>query len=289
MDRDDDTVKYQLLLGFIVSAFLIALTPQPAAASGLKIAPLEYRSTLTDGETKRGFVDISNPAAEAISVRVTVQAFRQIDDDGGLQFYDDTQLNVGIIPELTTLELGSREAIRLFFTINGKSLPAGDVYAALFFTTEPKQAQNGVGQSVRVGTLLSLVNGSPSERNAEITALSLPIIQFDNQVKGSYRVKNTGPKDSGFYPTVTVSSWPVGRAKQTESSLVFGGRERSNDFTYGSGYGIHRIDVGYGGSKKSQWVLTIAPWMVVAALLVILIVSVELLLLKKRRSKPSVN
>ncbi len=280
-------MKHRLILGFIVSLCFVATLAQSVSASSLKVAPLEYRSGLKDGETKQGFVDISNPVAEAVTVRVSVQGFRQIDDEGGLQFYDDKQLSTAILPELTSLELGPREAIRLFFTINGKLLPNGDVYAALFFTTEPKQAQNGVGQSVRVGTLLSLVNGNAGVRDAEVISLSFPSIQFDSQVKGSYRIKNTGPKGSGFYPAVTASSWPRGQAKQIESSLLFGGRERSNDFTYATGYGIYRIDVTYGGSKQSRWVLMIAPWMVVVGLLVILVVSIELLLLKKRRSKHS--
>ena len=57
---------------------------------------------------------------------------------------------------------------------------------------------------------------------------------------------------SGFYPTVTVSAWPSGKKQQIESSLVFGGRQRSNDVAINTGYGIQRIDVSYGNSKQSR-------------------------------------
>jgi hypothetical protein len=216
-----------------------------------------------------------------------VQAFRQIDDNGGLEFYDDRQAAAGIKPDLATLELGPRQAIRLFFSADSKLLPEGDIYAAIFFTTDPKKPRNGVGQLVRVGTLLSLVNKNPSEHKAQITALSLPFVQMDDQVHGTYRVKNTGPKNSGFYPSVTVSSWPGDKPKQVESSLVFGGRERENDFMYDAGFGIHSVTVSYGDTKKSRWVLNFAPWMVVAFFMIILIIGIELMLLKKRRFKRS--
>lgn len=273
------------LVGALIALGIAALIPVTSAhALGLKVAPLEYKSTLKENETQKGFIDVSNPSSQAVTVAVSVQAFRQIDDDGGLEFYDDKQVRAGIKPELPTLELGPREAIRLFFTADSNLLPEGDVFAALFFTTDPKQPRNGVGQLVRVGTLLSLVNKNPGPRKAEITSLSLPFVQLDDTVSGTYTVKNTGPKQSGFFPSVVVSSWPATQSKQVESSLVFGGRERENNFTHSLGYGIHKVSVGYGSSQKSQWVVTIAPWMLVTAALIIVVIGIEFLLLKKRRA-----
>lgn len=271
----------------VAAVSLGVLLPYSAQAISLKVAPLEYRASLKENERKQGVVDVSNPAPVAVTVAVSVQAFRQIDNDGGLQFYDDKQVATGVKPELSNFELGPREALRLYFTIDGRSLPAGDVYAGIFFTTAPRQAQNGVGQSVRVGTLLSLVNKAPGSRAADVTGLNLPLLQLGETVKGDYRVKNTGPDGSGFYPAVTVSSWPGDETKRIESSLVFGGRERSNDLALKTGYGIHRVAVAYGDSMKSRWVVMVAPWMVITGSLVVLIVVVELWLLKRRRNMPS--
>lgn len=271
---------FAILFGIGMLSFFM---PSNVSALGLKVAPLEYKTTIRASEVKQGFVDVSNPSSLAVTVKVNVQAFKQIDDDGGLQFYDDTQIQSGITPEMSDIELGPREAVRLFFTISGDKLPEGDVFAALFFTTDPKQAQSGVGQQVRVGTLLSLINKTPGDRSAEITKLNIPFFQLSSTVSGAYSVKNTASGTTGFYPTVKVSSWPAKTPKDVQSSLVFGGRERSNDFTYATGFGIHRLDVSYGDNKKSQWVVTIAPWMIILSLLIILIVGIELLLLKKRR------
>ncbi len=253
------------------------------SALGVKIAPLEYKTTLKENERQQGFIDVSNPSAQAVVVQTSVQAFRQINDDGGLQFYDDKQIQAGITPELTMIEMGPREAVRVAFSIDGSSLPEGDIYAAIFFTTDPKQPLNGVGQSVRVGTILSIVNKTPGQRKAEVTGLSLPFLQLSDKVSGSYSIKNTGKGSSGFYPTVKVSAWPGGGSRSIESSLLFAGRERSNEFSYEAGLGIHRVEIAYGDSKKGQWVVTVAPWMLVLASLVLLIVAIEIMLLKKRR------
>lgn len=268
---------------FVFIGLGIVFTSADASALGLKIAPLEYKTTLKQDEVKQGFIDVSNPSSQAVNVRTSVQTFRQIDDDGGLQFFDDEQIASGIKLEVQTFELGPREAFRIFFTIDGKALPEGDVYAAIFFTTDPKQPRNGVGQLVKVGSILSIVNKTPGERKAIVTGISLPFIQLSTTVSGTYDIKNTGREGSGFYPTVNVTSWPSNQSKKLESSLVFGGRQRSNDFKYDTGFGIHRVEVVFGDSKKGQWVVTIAPWMLVLILLVIVVVGVELLLLKRRR------
>lgn len=276
-------MRFVVGIAIIAVVSFFATQPLPASALGLKVAPLEYKSSLKEGERKQGVVDVSNPSTQAVKVAVSVQAFRQIDDNGGLQFYDDTQISAGIKPELQTLELGPREAIRLAFTIDGSVLPEGDIFAAIFFTTEPVQPRNGVGQLVRVGTLVSLVNKSPGQRSAKVSDLNLPFVQLDSTAKGTYHITNTGSTKSGFYPTVHVSSWPGGETQHIQSSLVFGGRERSNDFSYATGYGLHLVEVSFGGSKKSQWVVTVAPWMLVTVLLIVLLIGIELLLLKKRR------
>lgn len=269
--------------GLVLIGLLGALCTAQVGALGLKVAPLEYKATLEQDERLQGFVDVSNPSGQTVNVQTTVQSFRQIDNDGGLQFFEDERISAGIKPELPSFELGPREAARIAFTIDSRVLPEGDVYAALFFTTEPRQPMGGVGQSVRVGTILSLVNKTPGARQAQVTGLDVPFLQFSDTVAGSYVIKNTGPDGTGFYPSVQLESWPGGQSKQVDSSLVFGGRERRNDVSLRLGYGIHYVKAGYGDSEKGQWVALIAPWMVAVGLLVLLVVSAEIMLLKRRR------
>lgn len=275
-----------VLASFAILCLMASLgSVDQAAALGLKVAPLEYKTNLQKSERKQGSIDVSNPSHQTVKVGVSVQAFRQISDQGGLQFYDDKQIQLGIVPSVKEFELGPREAVRVQFVLDSASLPKGDVYAAIFLTTDIKQPKNGVGQLVRVGTLLSIVNQSAGNREAEIVSVTLPVLQLTSSIKGKYEVRNTGAPTTGFYPKVTITSWPNGKTVQRDSSLVFGGRQRSNDFTYDAGVGFHFIEVGYKGSKKGQWVLVLPAWLLVVLSLTVVIVWVELLLYRKRRRR----
>jgi hypothetical protein len=271
-----------LYTGAFILLTLFALAPNNSVyATGLKVAPLEFKTSLAKGEKKKGYIDISNPSGESISIQTSVQAFRQINNDGGLQFYDDAATASGIRTDLTNFTLGPREALRMYFLIDGNKLPHGDTYAAIFFKTTLKKLRTGVGQLVRVGSLLSIVNQTPGDRKAKITGVDIPFLQLSDTIEGSYDIKNTG-KTSGFYPEVTISAWPGNSRKQT-SSLVFAGRERENQFTYPSGVGLHRIEVRYGESSKSMWVVTITPFTIVMILFILLVVGTEFMLHRRRQ------
>src|SRR5689334_4309658 len=114
----------KLLLVFILFGFLTTLlTSEVANAATLRIAPLQYRTTLKKGETKKGFVDVNNPSNTTVRIVTQVQAFTQIDNNGGLQFYDNEQVAQGIKPDLSTFDLGAKETLRLYFSVDGTKLP----------------------------------------------------------------------------------------------------------------------------------------------------------------------
>ena len=275
----------KLWVGAILTLFFVTALSEQTHAISLKVAPLQYKTTLAKGELKRGFIDISNPSSYTVSLKVSVRGFKQINDNGGLQFFNDKQLELGIRPELQELELGPRQAVRMYFTVNSNVLPKGDVYSAIFFTTNVKNIKNGIGQSVRVGTLLSIVNETPGDRYAKITGLTVPFLQFTDTLKGSYVILNTGNSQSGFYPEVDIRLWPDNTSKKSRSSLLFGGRERSNDFTYETGLGFHRVEVSYDGSSKTRWVLILNSGIAIALLFVAAVIFIEVILWRHRKRK----
>jgi hypothetical protein len=214
---------------FLVASFgLVVVFSVPTHAQSLRIQPLEYRSRIATGEPQKGFIDISNPDAVATVVHIDVQAFRQVDDQGTLQFYSNEAVSAGVLPDLTEFELGPKETMRLFFIVNGSKLPSGDVYAVLFATAQVKGDASGVRQTVRAGTLLSIVNGTPGARQASITQLKMPFLQLGEEIDGSYVVKNSADpkKATGFYPEVTISIDPLHAEQKVVSRLVFAGRAR---------------------------------------------------------------
>jgi len=256
-----------------VAALLCLLFAVPSNALSLKVAPLEYRTELKTGEKKKGFIDVSNPTSQTVRVTTSAQAFKQTDDNGTLLFYDDEQISAGVQLDLDEFDLGPLQAVRMYFQLDGTKLPTGDVYGAVFFTLDPKVPKNGVGQTIRVGTLLSVINGTPGSREAEITDLSVPLLVIGDTVNGSYRIKNTAEEGTatGFYPEVALSALPLGEKKTQTSKLVFVGRTRENPFSLKlPPLGFYRIKVSYDDSVKSQWIFVAHPVAIIciAALLV---------------------
>lgn len=276
---------------FLLTVFAAVLgwsffVPSDASATSLKVAPLEYRTTLSKGEKQKGYIDISNPSSASVKVRVSVQAFRYIDDKPTLEFYDNEQLSAGVRTDLSSFVLQSRQALRMYFQINGLKLPSGDVYAAIFFTTEPTKQVSGVSQQVKVGTLLSIVNGTPGSRKADISGLNIPFIQIGEEITGSYTMHNPADpkKTTGFYPETRVSLWPGDRLEKQTAKLLFAGRSRTNEIQFKNvGFGLHRVRVTYGNESKDAWVLTASNAVVVFIVFAMLVVGSEYALYRRRK------
>jgi hypothetical protein len=251
--------------GLCLAAILVSLgiSAQPAHAMGLMVQPLQYNITLKQGERQKGFVDVTNPSSLVATVVTSVQAFRQIDNKGTLQFFDSTATKEGIIPDLNTFELGPRETVRLYFVVDGTKLPSGDVFAALFVTIQPPSTAtvSGTRQTVRVGTILSIVNGTPGSRTADVTDLSVGFFQFNTKITGTYTVKNTADptKTTGFYPEVMIQMTPLQQRQASTSRLVYAGNTRTNPFELTtSRFGFYRISASYQGSQQSRWVFIVS-------------------------------
>lgn len=272
-------------------AILTGVIYAPAShAAGLKVSPLQYRTTLKKGEQKKGSIDISNPTGQTLKVTTSVSAFRQIDDQGRLEFYDDEATRKGVKLDLKSFRLGPQEALRMYFLLDGKKLPSGDVYGAIFFTFREDGPKTGVQQAVRVGTLLGVVNGTPGPREATISDLDVSILQFGTAINGSYSITNTADEklNTGFYPEVKTELRPDGRSSKEQASLLFAGRTRTNDIILNSvGFGLHKLTVSYKDSAKSAWVLVIEPFAAIVIGVMLLAIVVESGLWIRRRKKRS--
>lgn len=275
--------KLIFALGLMVASTFFM--QQSVGAISLRVAPLEYRTSLKQGEKKKGFIDVSNPSDQKIIVKTSAQAFKQIDDQGTIQFFDDEQIAEGFMLDLDEFELGPKEAVRMYFLLDSTKLPSGDVFGAIFFTTNPTKATAGVGQAVKLGTVLSVVNGTPGARQAAITNLEIPFFHLNNEIHGSYSIKNTADpnKATGFYPQVRLSTAPFGDTKEVSGKLVFAGRSRTNDFSLKlPALGIYQVSASYGDSVKKRWVLVVEPIMLIVAGVIITGVIVIRRVLRRR-------
>jgi len=247
------------------------ILPQTAHADTLQVRPLLYKETLSKGEAKRGAIDIANGSQDKEEYALSVRLFRQVGDDGSLEFYDRPDVTDGILLDVTSIELNPKDAARITFTVDGSKLPQGDVFAVILVTTKHTTAPDSIVPAAQVGTLLVLQNGQPGPRTAQIDTLSIPQIQTGDKVTGTVTVKNPASmkQTTGFFPQMKVSIEPWGATTQFEGPLVYAGRARTFDFSVPSSqFGVYKMTVSANGSTESRYVfLMTGKWQVIAPLL----------------------
>lgn len=247
----------------------------PVSAASLKISPLRYDTTLGSGEKKKGFVDVTNPSAEAVKIKLSVQAFRQTDNSGSLEFYDSDTISAGVLLDYSEAELGPREDLHLAFVLDGTKLASGDNFAAIFASTVPDEKRAGE-ETVRVGTLFIINNGTPSAHDANIQNLSGQLLQLGDGLRLTFDVRNTAEAGTatGFSPAITITAWPYGGETVT-GPLVFAGRTRSVDYVKKGNYlGVLRISVKTGASEQVMYRLAITGyWRFLLPIIVVAVIS----------------
>lgn len=272
----------------VVMGIIFFAAPQVYAEPALGVQPLQYAETLKKGERKKAYIDISNPTMQPVAVKLSVQAFKQVDDKGTLSFYDDQKISNGILLDYQEVEIPAKKALRLYFIVDGTKLPTGDVFAAIFAQTKPDQ---GAGApAVRVGTLLILTNETPGARQAAITQWQVPTLQFGTSLDGQLAIKNTAPavSASGFFPTITVTMWPFGSTTEIKGPLLYAGNTRTVPFHQPSNQiGLYKLTASIGTSRKDAWVVVVTGvWRWVSGGIIALLVGgvIVLLALRRRRS-----
>lgn len=273
----------------LCSVLVVATLPNETFAQGVQIRPLMYEEKLEPGETKKGFVDISNPANREVSLSTHVQGFKQVDAEGNLEFFDVEYLEEAIQLDFTEFTLGPKEAMRLYFTIDSKKMPEGDIFAALFARTKPSDTNEGISTAAEVGTLLVIENGNGGPRNVELTDLSLPYFYIGSAISGSVNVRNTAnPEEStGFFPQLTAKIGPVFESEEKfKGPLIFAGITRTVGFEMPTNhFGVYNFTVSSHGTETNQWTFLITGWwrwVVLAATLAILASFITWRIVRKR-------
>ncbi|MEO7904923.1 MAG: hypothetical protein ABIR91_03970, partial [Candidatus Saccharimonadales bacterium] len=198
--------RYVIGGAFLLSvAIALCVVSSVEAEASLQVQPLQYVETLKKAERKKGFIDVTNPQPVEVGIELDVQGFRQVDNDGNLSFYDDQQLRDAIQLDYASIRIPAHRTLRLYFAVDGTKLPVGDVFAVIFAKIV-NDRRTGAEPSVQVGTLLLLTNQTPGARQARVTSLQAPLLQFGSTLRGQVTLQNTAPANtsSGFFPEFTV-------------------------------------------------------------------------------------
>lgn len=272
----------------LTAAMSIALLHASAgSALGLKIAPLRYDAELAKGEVKKGYVDISNPESVSLRVKLDVEAFRQINDEGALAFYEDERVSKGITLDFDTITIGPREAYRVYFLIDGAKLAEGDNFAAIFASTIPSSS-DGSQQAVRVGTILTITNGTPPSRQATITSFMARWLQIGDGLSAQVSIRNTSEAESsGFYPSIQAATSPYG-VKTVKGPLIFADRTRTVELWHpGSYFGPVWLGARVGDTAESSIVFAVTGYWRWLAPIIFMVVGASILVISRLYRRPS--
>lgn len=255
-------MKKRVIGGLLLAGLLLLATAPSVQADSLRIRPLQYQTDLKKGEKKKGFVDITNPTADTVTVALYVNGFRQTDNSGNLTFFDSEQIKTGLLLDYDSATIGPYQTLRLFFIADGTKLPPGDVFGVLFAHTKPA-GRPGTNTTVRVGSLIMITNQTPGARHAEISRLDVPFMQLGDGVGGIIAVKNPAPPGSatGYFPAMTVELWPWGGKTEFTGPLVFAGNTRTFDFYMpGSLFGVFIVKARANDAEQTAVMIAMTGW-----------------------------
>lgn len=273
-------------LALAIMTLAAILAPQGVhAAASLKIAPLEYRGQLQVDKPQTGYVEVSNPGDATVTVEGEVQAFRQIGKDGGLQFYDDKDLEKAVVLEVKNFQLGPREAARIRFFISPNYVGRAGLYGAvLFHIAPPADAFKGatIGTTVRVGTLL-IMNIGDGVQHAAMPHFDVSPIQLGDALSGTLEYANLGDdrKSIAFNPKFFIKGGLIGKTQSLNGPLVMPGSSRLIEIKRkGSYIGFVPLEVkdmsSTSAPKKTVWVFAITGyWRWLLPLIIFILFSIH--------------
>lgn len=260
-----------LLLSLVgIGVFFVFWSADTAGAESLRIQPLSYQTELKKGEKKKGFVDITNPSNETLTVSLYANGFSQVNDKGELTFFDSEQIKSGLLLDYETATIGPRQTLRLYFVADGTKLPEGDVFGVIFAETQSEQ-RPGTNTTIRVGSLVMITNRTPGLRKAEIAKLEIPTVQFGEGIGGVVAIRNPAPKNqaTGYFPEMSVELSPWGGGRTFKGPLVFAGVTRTFDFYLPAHlFGFYQVKVKANDAEKTTVIFVATGWWKVLAPLI---------------------
>ena len=253
-----------LIIGGGLAAFFLSLLPAlPASASSISIAPLTHQAALKADEDQKGYVDILNPEASDTRVHLKVQAFRQTDNEGSLQFYDDAAVAAGVKLDVTDIILGPNEGARIYFILDASALPSGDVFAVILASTGEVSEDIVSVPSAQAGTLLLLTNGTPPTHHATVSNFSADWLQVGSGITAQIDITNTDPlegKALGFIPKIQFGINPYHR-QTVDGPLIFSGRSRVVDYIQkGNYFGPVVLEASVNGNTQTRLVFAVTGY-----------------------------
>jgi hypothetical protein len=263
-----------------------------ASLPELKLSPLEIQEHLELGHPKIGYVEASNPTSTTAHITIEVQAFRQINDRGQLDYYNDQRIVAGIVPAQNSFDLGARETVRLKFSVDPNKLGPGGAYGVIFMrVTSGEQAASQINTSARIGTLLILDVAGKGTKSGQLTNVSINHAGYGaTQLGINFNFKNTGSGQSGlaYAPALQFRLGWSGPYHDVTGPFVFPGRTRVQTINLNAGSHVGLVpfrieDIG-SGHITTRWLFIVSGDWTWRLPIILMLISLVIFLWYKRRA-----
>lgn len=280
----------------LVAAILFPSVSFAASDTSIVIQPSKIEVTASpDQKIARSF-SIINRSNFNVILKLIVKDYKQVSEDGGLQFYDSKTepANLWIVPQYLQVGLKPLETKEISFVVNvPKDFSGGGHYGAILF--QPVGDTSNISTSNFGELVLLTVAGSGLKTSAiaKVVNFSTGIFQQGNTVDFSFKMQNTGNTHFDTQGKLVVKNWlgsDIGNFNIGQLTVY---PNTSRVFTWRwngtPSLGLFRVEVLLSSSASGQnlksvgsaWFI-ILPWQV---LLIILLVGVAIFALIRYREK----
>jgi hypothetical protein len=250
--------------------------------AGITLSPLRTEVEVAPGTSQDRSLSITNNNQIPITVHLSAESFRVINDNYDYAFDQETGTSDWITFNQASFLLQKGEARVITYTI-GVPLMAepGGRYVSLFVSADADESGDVVSSRQRVGSLLYMTVLGDATRLGDVIALKAPFFVLNSGQEWSTSIRNGGSTHFRTRYNVNVQNIFGGESvmTQTGTALILPGtiRRVADTMPVPPLPGIYRLQytIGLGdtpGYTETKYVLFVSPVIIVVSLLAIILI-----------------
>lgn len=205
-------MKNKFLFAILLFIFLAPSVHAQTADTSIVIQPSTTEITVSPNQKIAKTFSIINRSNFSVTLNLVVKDYRQVSQNGKLEFYDATsqQASTWLIPQFLQIGLKPLETKDIGFVVSvPKDFSGGGHYGAIVFQPADNNSVN-VNTANNFGELVLLtVTGSNVKSAATIKSVNLSTgsIQPGNSVDFNFKMQNTGNTQFDTQGKLVLKDW----------------------------------------------------------------------------------
>lgn len=266
----------KVIRGILLSA-MVALQPLSAHAvevkkQGLYLSPTRQEVSVAPGHTVEGSLQLADYTTKPLTVNLSVRQFTVLDYSYDYKFGETQNEWVKFANARLELQPQQESTVKYEITVPTSAAPGGH-YLAIFASAG--MSNGGIAQTGQLVSLVFLKVSGKLVQSGVISNGYVPFLNMGNEIIYKFDAKNTGNVhyDAAFYGQLESVFGKSQEYGTTHVLMPGAARTVSGSVPAPLLPGIYKLNYGYKTdnsvvSSKSDYVLFIPPWFIVALLII---------------------